>query len=965
MFFFLSLLITSVTLFGQQAPPPAKSWQTLESARFQVIFDQNSQDLAEESLIALERAFTELSKHWRPPNRKIPVVLRLETDLPNGYATILPYPHIVLFPVAPGFQESIGEYHDWLYELALHELIHIFTFEQRRGLAKNLWYIFGNILTPNILLPRWWLEGVAVDGESRYSLGGRVRSAYQDAVIRSQVLDQALDSVTLPAINEFRIPSWPYGHRPYLYGSILWSELVLQSGESASGEIHHLTGGRLPYLLNSPMQKTSGGLSAEELFHASKKRVTQKAEQQVKQLQMQAPSSLHILKSSKWVEAHAPSLSPDGHTLVFIARRPNLSKAILKIERPHLDRPFEATNAKELFSDKEELTSYGLESPLPLPEGPIAHTIGRISWLPDSSGFIYDLTSPTDRYHTRSDLWKFDLKSQKTHRLSKGLRAREPSVSPDGSQVAYVKLGSLSNAIEVYDLALKKNQTWFAKKKAFASWPIWVNQKTLLATIKTLDGEHLTLIRPGFEQRLPLPCPRARFANSIGPDKIHVTCDLNGVWNVYEVSNLNALEPKIVPVTHLLTSAWTHAWDPHLDSLWLTTLDSKGFQIAFFEITPGLEPKSPLPKVSPLYSFTNELTKPPLLSQIEYNTQDYRASSYLWPQYWIPFIYTSDKSSAFLISTGGHDPLFKHQYQLSLMWDQVVSATNYNFSYLNQVTHWPFQVLALKETSYLSDPQLKTQIELFGAAVELPTHEDPKRKTALMITKQNRTFLGSRSEQTQLSLRHNYSNTQSNPRHATPHQGKAYAAEVTHIQQALEPKQILNAKASWQLYHQGPFEWNHANKWKVSGYFLDQQRATTNFISTQSWEIGNSGADFLMRGYTTGAFFAPKAVLLNYEHWFPSWRVDKGSTWAASYFHQVHFGLVTDHIAVDGFAYQNSAKNYIRVNTHDIFSSVGAETLFDFNVGYHFDIKLVLGYYLTLASKLGPPETAWNLGLRF
>jgi hypothetical protein len=943
---------------AQQAPPPWEVFKQLKTPHFEVIYPADQQPLAELTAAHLERAHHLLSQSWPPPERSIPVVLRLQTDLPNGYAALLPYPHIVLYPMAPALQESIGEYQDWLFELSLHELIHIFTFEQRRGLAKNLKLIFGNVLTPNILLPRWWLEGVAVDGESRFSAGGRMRSVTQQGFFRAMGLSPNLSEVTLSSLNEFRILTWPYGNRPYFYGSYLWSQFTQKAGVAAvHGQLHQTTGGRLPYLLDQPLAESLGVFDLDSFWLASQQDLRQKAQQQKDLLSKIPTSVLQDFSSPLWIEAQAPSLSPDGLKLAFLIRKPDLVSSVAYIKRTKKTENFNPQEAIEIFKDLNN--SLNSNSSLPVPDTLMAGTIQRLAWSEDSNTLFYDLTFPVNRFETRADIWSFHLEQKKVKQMSKGLSLREPAFNHQTKHIAAVKLGPLGHGISIYNPATKELKKWFYQDHHFAHWPVWINESELIATIKYQDREELWLISATQATPIASDCKRLRFPHRITKNNFLIACDKNQVWNIYRGTLTAHKKIEWQPQSNLITGTGAFDYDPHLKELWLSHLTDKGYQLkTTLPIT-----NATLPLVDSFFEPYEKL--PAITSEITTIDQDYKPTDYLWPQYWIPFVLSSDKSTAYMISTSGMDPLSRHTYQASLSWDQVTQATNYSFNYLNQTQPTSFQVLAAKEISFLSDPSQLTEINILGLALDWPLLSTPWYQVQTVVSRQRRQFITAQVNQWEFKTRFQHRWSQSSPLYPIPIRDKSAWLELSLLQPDQPGVQSYLGQflGQYNFLSQSPYLGVHSLK--LRGYYLDQIRSLPNYTSTQSWQIGNTLTGPIMRGYVTGAFFTPKLFLFNYEHWWPSLRIDQGSWLTASYLHQMYFGLVADFIAADGFGYSSFRNGYQRVKLNQVYQSVGFESIFDFNLGFHFDLKFVLGYYIRPASDLGPAGSNWNIGFRF
>ena len=101
------------------------------------------------------------------------VVLANQSDLPNGYATPLPYNTIVIYPASPAGSEFATD--DWLRLVFTHEFTHIVHLDRSEGWARVFRGLFGRIpiAFPNLFLPGWQLEGLASFEESAITGMGR------------------------------------------------------------------------------------------------------------------------------------------------------------------------------------------------------------------------------------------------------------------------------------------------------------------------------------------------------------------------------------------------------------------------------------------------------------------------------------------------------------------------------------------------------------------------------------------------------------------------------------------------------------------------------------------------------------------------------------------------------------------------------------------------------------------------
>ena len=102
LFFFnltCALLVFPLQVFAQT--DPSIDWKVLNLPHFRLIYDAKHQELAKIYAKHLESNYPVLHHYFEQMPESTTVVLNDRTDLTNGYATPIPYPHIVLFPVLP------------------------------------------------------------------------------------------------------------------------------------------------------------------------------------------------------------------------------------------------------------------------------------------------------------------------------------------------------------------------------------------------------------------------------------------------------------------------------------------------------------------------------------------------------------------------------------------------------------------------------------------------------------------------------------------------------------------------------------------------------------------------------------------------------------------------------------------------------------------------------------------------
>ena len=968
---FLSLFLTVPSL---GAVDPKIEWKTVQSEHFNLIYDAKQQELAAYYLVRMERAWAHLGTLWQSRPERLTVILNDRTDLTNGYATALPYAHVMLFPALPGPMESISEMGDWAENISIHEFTHIHSMEQRRGAVKFLSHIFGTIITPNILLPKWWLEGVAVDAETRFSNQGRLRSNFQDATLRALASSPRWEEFDLGEINEFDIPTWPYGARPYLFGSVLWSEMIALEGEKMVNDLHVAYGGRLPYMLSSPVQDRFQGQNLTDLFRQAKQSVQTRVHKQKEQLSQVALTESQKFNDPDFVEMFTPRLSPDGLKMAFLAKTDVLKRSIQVYVRPNVTDAFTAEHRVRTFGQrKEEVTTPGGDVKFPRlnhDDAPPGGTISRVSWRPDSKLFVFDLITEKDIFHDVSDLWTYSLSDGKGKQLTRGLRAREPDFAPDASRIAFVRLEAGRTMLAVYDLASGKAQELFRPElMARVAWPVCLGPQRILFSLRDQTSEKLMIYDFASKKAEPaawtvsestLPLVRG--------DQVYFVSNQNGVRNVYR-TDLALKNP--VPVTHLWTGAYAAEFDPHRRELWVTQIADRGFEVvqvpeknfvaagaALPRVQPLLADRYPVKALSPLAPTAGLLDK----------AEDYRAGSYLWPQYWLPFIYFDDKGTQISASTSGFDPLGKHTYALFGSYDSATQQGSYALGYANQSFRPTLVFQTSKLSSYLADPDQKTTaIGTQVAAVYQLASIDPDLSIAGGWSWLSREQFQIKTYQTGPSLGLTYTNLSQSGEQISPESGGTVSLLTTHFLKADDREHYTMTSLTGAKYGKIPWGRHHAWMARVSGQYVDREISISNYDSTVSslaaLPIGSQA--YLMRGYVTGAFLGKSIANGSLEYRFPVMRLDRGPDRFAFYIHRISGAVVADVIGLEGYQYDvtRDPSVYRRVTAWRGFGSAGGEAKFDVTLGYHFSMQWIVGVYAPFGSEYAKTDPRLGLAI--
>ncbi len=938
-------------LFVQAQVEPSIQWKVLKLPHFDLVYDAKHQELAELYAHRLEDNIRVLSLYFLEFPDRITVVLNDSTDLTNGYATPIPYDHIVIFPVLPGPMEAIGEYGDWARELTMHEYTHILSFEPRRGVVRILRSILGSIITPNLLLPRWWLEGVAVEMETRTSLHGRLRSVFQDATLRAYSLGDRLDKLSLAEINEVSIHTWPYGARPYLFGSLMWSEMFAMKGKEIVQNLHWRYGGRMPFFLNGPV-KDNTGLNYTQILQQMKRTVSSKARDQIAVLK-QAKVTNSIPIKLDGLENFSPSISPNGLSMAYLSKSETAKRSIKILHRPNTKVHFEYSQKVDGIENR-FTEGDSLSSPIPKQseDGPPGGTIQRISWLPDSQKFVYDKLDHINRFKEFSDLYMYDLQSRKNERLTTAARAREPAVSPSGKAVAFVELEPGRTHLSLLNLESKEiTRVYSTELQARISFPVFLSENQVLFSERKAGREfavRLDLNTRKTSQVLP-NFKEIKFA-FLSEKGLFFTASNNGVNNIYLANKDLTLASA---VTHTLTSVLTADYDPYGKDLYFTELSDNGLKISLVNQDNWFAKNRSLPKIAPLLAEryqekVKKIEETPIPA-----SEDYSPWNYLIPRYWFPNLFVTKEGTSFSFQTSAFDPLMKHAYSFVGLWDGVAHRGSYSFLYTNnQNTPEISAKMRDFDTNLLvTGTQYRDQFYNLQSVWQLtPVSKDLSAGAGWMW--RSRSFGGFATHHQGPSVLANYSDYSMSGAQISPESGQGASLDYTQYLKNGEWQGFDLWNYSFVKYFSTWLPKRHALMAKLQGQYIDGIATFADLDTTFQYPVfaNTTLPQYVMRGFRSGQFVGKTLNNVSLEYRFPLNYIYRGAGTTPFFLRRLHGAVVADGIQLDGFVY-NESLVYQRIDRSETLWSGGFELKADLTLGYHIPITALFGFYASAPNR--------------
>lgn len=629
------LLLASLAVPRVGAPasqPPDLHFRTVRTDKVDVHFHQGLEPLARRAAaLATEiLARHEARYHVRVPH--LHLVLADTEDDPNGFASPLPFPLVHVRAVAPDGSDDFGNYDDWLRLVLTHELAHSVHLEAARGVLRVGRHVFGRspILFPNASTPTWMIEGLATLEETDGTAFGRGRNPDVRMVLRMAALDGVFPREDQADGGRDR---WPGGLAPYYFGQAFLQDLSQRYGAGVVPELSRVHSGRvIPYLDDLTATRATGG-SFHSQWREWRERMCAEFAEEAARLRSRGLTPSAAL-TRRGVRQASPRFSPDGEWIAYTDRSLTRERGIRLM---HSD----GTGDRRLV---------------------VRNGGTALAWEPDGHGIVYEEPEVYKTFRTRSDLRRIDLRTGRRRWVTRGLRARDPDVSPDGRTVVFVRQrgdGSQLALVEidgsrVRDLTPEETSTQW-------SGPAWSPDGTAIVAARWRTGGWLDLVRvdPATGERTTLLEDRAKDVEPAWtPDGTHVVfrSDRDGVSNVYA---LRLSDGALLRVSTVLGGAFSPDVSPDGRRLVFASYSSRGYDVHVADVDfNALVPAEPFVDPYP--------PAPPDPTPVAAPDRPYRPEAHLRPRFWTPYVNIGSEETKIGAVTGGADALFRHAWGADL-----------------------------------------------------------------------------------------------------------------------------------------------------------------------------------------------------------------------------------------------------------------------------------------------------------
>jgi Tol biopolymer transport system component len=555
-------------------------WQTLTTEHFLIHFHQGTERTARRAAAIAEEIYPAITSLYdfrpQPPTH---LIIRDTDDFANGAAYYYD-DKIEIWATALEFE--LRGTHNWLRDVITHEFTHIVSLQAAARMPHSM--------------PAFYLQGFGYEDERRadvligypnriysYPVAGTIASAWfaegvaqyqtrsvyndwwdthRDMLLRAATLDDAL--LTFDAMGGFGGTGLE-SELTYNQGNSLVRYIAEHYGEEAVAEIAR--GLRSIFLLDMDRAfKGATGKSGQELYDEWKSDLVRRYGEVKAEI---APQAIE-----------GSTVSDSGYLNLFPAWRPGTSTLYWASNR---GEDFGSLTAVELKEAPNAATLASNRQSVPAPKPVMSSVNTPLSFSDNGRHLYYSKRTDDNRYGYRvNDIYVYDLEEEEEKRLTNGLRAKDPAISPNGSQIAAVLNGDATNEVVLLDREgkLVRQLTKSALGTQYYT-PRWSpdGRALLLGTYHGVSRDIVLLdIETGTEQLVAdSPADDREPCFIPGEKAILFASDRTGIYNIYRQDLGPAGE--LTRVTNVVGGAFHPAVSADGQSLAFSAYTGRGYVI--------------------------------------------------------------------------------------------------------------------------------------------------------------------------------------------------------------------------------------------------------------------------------------------------------------------------------------------------------------------------------------------------
>jgi len=547
---YILLLFISVGLHGQfyeygQDAGKLK-WNQFNTPNYRVIYPRGIDSLAQAFADRLEHFYPYLGQPLDHLHSPLPVIIHNESSFSNGVFVWAPKRLEIFSNPDPNAYNQ-----DWLTQLALHEGRHAVQIDKlNQGFTRALYFLGGQQLVAAmaIFLPYWYLEGDAVDSETRLSTSGRGRQPSFEMELKAQMLGaERIYSFSKATMGSFR----DYIPDHYQLGYLMVRHGRRQYGDQFWVDFQN-SAARRPFLLDPTLfsMRKYGLRTKNQFYHNALDEY---------RLHWSRGDSLRVITPhSSWTR------DKEGR-----GKKPYTSYRYPQSIRDSLMLVY-----KSGIDQIPEFVWLGRDGKEERIFRPGYMSSGRVS--ASDTHVVWDEFVPDTRWSNRnySVIRSYEFSTGRVRSLGKKTRYYAPAVSHDGSRVAVIEQSDKQRyALVILGIDGKVLSRHPSPGNEFIQQPAWMDGDTSIVLIRSgHEGKSLVSCQPGSGSwTLLFNADGDDISNPVvAGDRIFFSATYSGIDNIYcfhiplrecfqvSSSRFGAFQPQVsADEKHLYYSSYT------------------------------------------------------------------------------------------------------------------------------------------------------------------------------------------------------------------------------------------------------------------------------------------------------------------------------------------------------------------------------------------------------------------------
>jgi hypothetical protein len=637
---------------------PRLRFQCLRTPHFTIYYHQGEEQVARRLGGIAEAVRGDLCRRTTlDAPAHVHVVLVDQSDVSNGWTTPVPYDLIEIAAVPPAPSSFLGHEDDWLRTVFAHEFAHVLQLDRVGGLMTVLRRVLGRhpATFPNLYAPDWQVEGFATWAEGAATGLGRNHAADVAAVISTST---AAGGMTVDRAGGGLV-AWPAGHASYLFGGRVYEQLEARASAAALGEVARRTARRLPYF-------GAGAFTA--VFGAPPRRLW------LDTFRAAAPDAARTV-------APVTRLTRDGYVVT--------GPRVVRTEEDSgnlVDTVYFSTQGPHRFPEIRRIALGAAAS------APVTSRLTGDTLSIDGRWVFFDQLEYDGAVALVSDLWAFDLRSGRAHRLSQRQRVTDPDVDRTGTRLVAVRAADGAKRLVVWPvgrvaggrpaLALEPERTMGAAGCDYAT-PRWSPDGTRIAAVRQCLGSLPAVVvldaNGGKERAIARAAGSRDVTPAWTPDGrmvLFASDRRDHRFKIYGVPEISGGIPPAAEPVALVDAPGGAIWpdvSPDGRTVVFTSLTADGYDVFAAPMPDPVEFATSESRTAIPPPVTDSGDVAPARAAESGVLDSMTARSYspwrtLVPRAWLPFARISGDRLDLGAAIGASDALGYHAYQVSASW---------------------------------------------------------------------------------------------------------------------------------------------------------------------------------------------------------------------------------------------------------------------------------------------------------